>query len=174
MTEEHPLISLVYCSSATHPFDERELADLLAVSRSNNDARDVTGLLLYRDGEFVQILEGDRYDVEAVMASITADQRHTDVRILLEEPLHERRFEQWTMGYQKLEAPIAARSEGFRDSFDDLRMGERDMIGRALMELTMWFRVRESGAAIAEAVGVRPQPSSSTPKPETTVRSSAR
>lgn len=144
MTAEHALVSLVYCSSATHSFSEQELAELLAVSRARNSAHDITGMLLYRGGEFVQILEGARSDVEALMETIGRDPRHTDVRVLIEEPLHERRFAEWTMGYQSLVAAEPGMLSGYRDSFDDLRVGDHDMIGRAIMELTLWFRVRES------------------------------
>lgn len=144
MTEKDPLVSLVYCSSATQPFDVEDLSDLLAVSRARNSERDITGMLLYRGGEFVQILEGPRSNVEQLMEKIGRDPRHTDVRVLIEEPLHERRFDDWTMGYQSLVAPRPGTAEGYRDSFDDLRMGDHDMIGRAIMELTLWFRVRES------------------------------
>jgi hypothetical protein len=144
MTDVNPLVSLVYCSSATRPFDERELAELLAVSRARNSANDITGMLLYRGGEFVQILEGPRSDVEELMEQIGRDPRHHDVRVLIEEPLHERRFAEWTMGYQSLVAPEPAMASGYRDSFDDLRVGDHDMVGRAIMELTLWFRVRES------------------------------
>ena len=144
MTAQDPLVSLVYSSSATHPFDDDQLVELLSVSRSRNSARDITGMLLYRGGEFVQILEGARSDVESLMATIGRDPRHRDIRVLLEEPLHERRFAEWTMGYQSLAAAEPAMAEGYRDSFDDLRVGDHDMIGRAIMELTLWFRVRES------------------------------
>lgn len=147
MTAAHPLVSLVYCSSATRPFDEHELAQLLAVSRARNSARAITGMLLYRRGEFVQILEGPRPDVEELMEEIGRDPRHRDVRVLIEEPLHERRFEEWTMGYQSLVAAEPEMAAGYRDSFDDLRVGDHDMIGRAIMELTLWFRVRESASA---------------------------
>ncbi|MEV7800125.1 BLUF domain-containing protein [Microbacterium foliorum] len=146
MTAENALVSLVYCSSATHPFSEQELADLLAVSRARNSARDITGMLLYRGSEFVQILEGTRSDVESLMEIIGRDRRHEDVRVLIEEPLHERRFAEWTMGYQSLVAAEPRMLSGYRDSFDDLRVGDHDMIGRAIMELTLWFRVRESAA----------------------------
>lgn len=146
MTAENPLVSLVYCSSATHPFSEQELADLLAVSRARNSAHDITGMLLYRGGEFVQILEGTRSDVESLMEIIGRDPRHEDVRVLIEEPLHERRFAEWTMGYQSLVAAEPRMLSGYRDSFHDLRVGDHDMIGRAIMELTLWFRVRESAA----------------------------
>ena len=144
MTAANPLVSLVYCSSATDPFDEQALVELLAASRDRNSARDITGMLLYRGGEFVQILEGPRSDVEDLMQAIGRDPRHTDVRVLIEEPLHERRFDEWTMGYHSLVAAEPGMASGYRDSFDDLRMGDHDMIGRAIMELTLWFRVRES------------------------------
>jgi hypothetical protein len=144
MDQDHPMLSLVYTSSATQPFTEEELSELLESSRAGNRSRGITGLLLHRDGEFVQILEGDRDEVEHLMGRIVQDRRHRDVRILLKEPLHERRFAHWTMGYESLSALDATPAEGYRDSFDDLRMGDHDMIGRALMELTMWFRVRDA------------------------------
>jgi len=50
------------------------------------------------------------------------------------------------MGYQSLVAAEPKMLSGYRDSFDDLRVGDHDMIGRAIMELTLWFRVRESAA----------------------------
>ncbi|WP_144875140.1 BLUF domain-containing protein [Microbacterium sp. 1.5R] len=148
MNEDHPLLSLVYTSSAAQPFSETELSDLLRDSRTNNRSLGVTGLLLHRDGEFVQILEGTRDEVGDLMARIAEDRRHRDVRVLLEEPLHERRFPQWTMGYESLASIDETPPEGYRDSFDDLRMGDHDMIGRALMELTMWFRVRETDRSL--------------------------
>src|SRR5262245_3195590 len=40
---------LVYVSPATRAFSEPELRDLLAVSRANSAARDLTGVLLYKD-----------------------------------------------------------------------------------------------------------------------------
>ncbi|MCK2026133.1 BLUF domain-containing protein [Microbacterium sp. SSW1-47] len=154
MTTDHALLSLVYCSTATRAFDDDELEALLASSRAANQAREITGLLLYREGEFVQILEGEEGVVEALMTRIAEDPRHHDVRVLLREPLHERRFADWTMGYQPMVAAEPRLAEGYRDSFDDLRVGDHDMIGRALMELTMWFRVRQA-AQRAEALEIR-------------------
>lgn len=144
MTSKTALVSLVYTSSAVRPFSEDELAQLLTLSRTRNSVRDITGLLLYRGGEFVQILEGPGPDIEQLMDEIRRDPRHDDIRVLIEEPLHERRFAEWTMGYQSLVAADPGMVAGYRDSFDDLRMGDHDMIGRAIMELTVWFRVREA------------------------------
>lgn len=145
MTEDHPLLSLVYTSSAVRPFADDELDVLLQSSRTHNHALGITGLLLHRGGEFIQILEGERDEVEQLMERIDRDPRHHDVRVLLREPVHERRFGDWSMGYESLPARDATSAEGYRDSFDDLTVGDHDMIGRALMELTMWFRVRATG-----------------------------
>ena len=94
------LVCIVYTSTATVGFGELELALLLAISRRNNEAQDTTGVLLYREGLFMQALEGPRAAVEDAMARIAADPRHTDVRVLDEEPLTARRFGSWSMGYR--------------------------------------------------------------------------
>ncbi len=102
------LLSIVYASEASVPFSEMDLALLLAVSRSRNEARGVTGLLLYRGGRFMQALEGPEQAVRSVFATIGADPRHTDVRTLDEEMIAERRFGLWAMGYRPRSDPDSA------------------------------------------------------------------
>jgi hypothetical protein len=53
------VIELVYVSQAKYLFQETELKDILDISRRNNIARGITGMLLYDDGgTFIQALEG--------------------------------------------------------------------------------------------------------------------
>ena len=94
------LVSLVYSSVATAPFSEVDLALLLAISRTNNQPRGVTGLLLYRDGRFIQALEGPEHAVRQTLVTIAADPRHRAVRMLDEAWVAERRFGSWAMGYR--------------------------------------------------------------------------
>ena len=94
------LLSVVYVSDATVEFSEMDLALLLAVSRTNNEPHRVTGLLLFEDGRFLQSLEGPERAVRATLGRIAADPRHTDVRLLEETPIAERRFGSWSMGYR--------------------------------------------------------------------------
>lgn len=116
---------LVYVSAATEPFSDTDLAELLAVARANNAARDVTGMLLYHDGSFMQVLEGEQAVVQAVFDKIEHDPRHTNAMILLREDVEERTFESWAMGF----LPTASRADlpegfhpflrtGFRQSHD--------------------------------------------------------
>ena len=56
-SQEHPLVSLSYVSSAVRKLDDHELLEVLRVARKNNERLGVTGMLLYHDGNFMQILE---------------------------------------------------------------------------------------------------------------------
>lgn len=140
---EDDLVSLVYTSTAVRPLGDDALSGLLAQSRDANGARDVTGMLLYRDGRFIQVLEGARAVVTALAAAIARDGRHRGMRILLLEGTSARQFPDWTMGYQGLSQLADPRPDGYRDSFADLDVdSDRSTTLRALSELSLWFRVR--------------------------------
>ncbi|KJL20440.1 Blue light- and temperature-regulated antirepressor YcgF [Microbacterium oxydans] len=136
------LVSLVYTSTASQPFRETALEQLLAVCRRLNDGRGITGMLLHRDGRFIQVLEGQADTIARLVDTIRRDPRHRDLRVLLTQSIAERRFPDWTMGYRALHVG-ENRPPGFRDSFADLDAGaDVDTTLRALTELTLWFRVR--------------------------------
>lgn len=137
-----PLISISYVSAAAESFDDARLAELLDQSRRSNHEHDLTGMLLYRRGRFFQVLEGPQDAVDELMTKIRRDPRHTDVRMLLSEEIDERRFSEWTMGYEPIGVPSTLAPEGFRDTFDDLESDDDDDAIRAVRELTVWFRAR--------------------------------
>jgi hypothetical protein len=138
------LRSVTYSSTAVSTFGADELTDLLSSSRAANLARDLSGMLLFRGNRFLQVLEGPESVVRDLVDRIRRDPRHRDMRVLVDERIDERRFAEWTMGYETLNVPQKAAPEGFRDSFDDLDSGDETTTARALRELTMWFRVRSA------------------------------
>lgn len=142
MTEA--LRSMTYSSTAVSAFGADELAALLSSSRSANLARDLSGMLLFRGNRFLQVLEGPESLVRELIDRIRRDPRHHDMRVLVDEEIDERRFADWTMGYETLSVPQKAAPEGFRDSFDDLDSDDDTVTARALRELTVWFRARSS------------------------------
>lgn len=145
------LVSVLYTSTARVEFDEAMLADLLAASRSSNERLEVTGMLLYRRGRFVQVLEGSSAAVDDVLNRIRADDRHSDVRVLIEEPLAQRVFADWSMGYELIKEPGGPLPEGFRSTFDDLDGSPASSVTlRAARELSLWFRVRRTDAGPPE------------------------
>jgi hypothetical protein len=97
-------MQLVYTSSAAEPMDSAALAELLRQCRRNNERLGLTGLLLYHDGNFMQVLEGPADAVEAVQLAIVRDRRHCDVTTLLNRPVAERLFGNWSMAFQDASA----------------------------------------------------------------------
>lgn len=99
------LHSLVYLSSATQLFEPEQIQALLEDARTRNASRGLTGMLLYCEGNFMQVLEGPADDVRAVYARIARDPRHHTLIKLVEERVHERSFGDWSMAYSHATAP---------------------------------------------------------------------
>lgn len=96
------LFHLVYVSSAANPFSQEELVDLLAKARENNAKLGITGLLLYKDGNFMQVLEGEMTAVRELYEKISRDPRHDGTIVLLEDQIASRQFSDWSMGFRNL------------------------------------------------------------------------
>lgn len=94
------MFHLVYISSAVVPFSAEELLDLLAKCRKNNARSGLTGMLLYKDGNFMQALEGEETAVRTIHARIEADPRHRGLITLLQGPMAQRQFPEWSMGFR--------------------------------------------------------------------------
>lgn len=117
MDQENDLVQCVYASAAVHSFDKAELHDLLAIARDNNSRRDVTGMLLYQNRSFFQVLEGPGSEVDSLFEHISRDTRHTKVIKILRVPIEERSFAQWTMGYSDIAYADLATIDGLNDFF---------------------------------------------------------
>ena len=94
------LIYIIYVSAAIRSFSDEELIELLTTSRQNNEARQITGMLLYCDGQFIQVIEGPRGDVQQLFEQIKVDSRYSSVLKLYEKPIEHRCFAQWSMGFR--------------------------------------------------------------------------
>ena len=92
-----------------------ELADLLSVARRHNEAAELTGMLLYKDLSFLQVLEGPSDDVHRTYRHIRNDPRHNRVRLLFEHQIEEREFPDWTMGFHNLDRENLESLRGYSD-----------------------------------------------------------
>jgi hypothetical protein len=123
----------VYVSTAVKAFSQAELEALLDVSRRRNDACGVTGMLLYVDGNFMQLLEGPEDAVAATRARIAADPRHHTLITLLHTERSERHFQDWSMGFRRPEASSA------RLGFTQLHSLPRSQQAELAVRLLMHF-----------------------------------
>lgn len=109
------MLSLTYVSSAAALLDAGQLEELLVAWRPRNQARDLTGMLLYSDGNVIQVLEGPEESVDATFATIEADPRHHGVIVLLREEVDERAFPDWSMGFRRVARDDLAALPGHSD-----------------------------------------------------------
>lgn len=93
------LVQLVYASASTVPFNSEQLDTLLEVARKNNASLDVSGVLLFHEGTFFQVLEGDPDVVQDLYDKIALDARHNNVLLLAKHDVEERNFGEWSMGF---------------------------------------------------------------------------
>lgn len=108
---------LIYISTATSLPSEDDLEELLKQSRVRNLRQNITGMLLYSNATYLQVLEGESKDVHEIYDSILNDPRNTGNIILLEESIKQRDFPTWTMGFKNLENFSPEELPGFINIF---------------------------------------------------------
>jgi hypothetical protein len=112
------LFSTVYVSAATREQTAAQLEQLLQESRGRNVATEITGVLLYCNGNFMQVLEGPRPAVQETFQRIEFSTRHRELVELVSEPIETREFSQWSMAFSRTQASqfLALRAATWRGS----------------------------------------------------------
>jgi Sensors of blue-light using FAD len=90
---------IIYSSEAATPMQADDLLELLDHARRSNAAKGITGVLIYTEGVFLQILEGDKALLQDLMARIRRDVRHESVSVLRESEVPTAIFGSWKMAY---------------------------------------------------------------------------
>src|ERR1700684_4005631 len=102
-----PLSHVIYVSSAMPDVPEHDTLKFLNEARTANRKHDVSGMMLYIGGYFLQVLEGEPATVDTVCGTIFRDERK--MRVILREAIAEREFPEWTMGFEAVEPAEASR-----------------------------------------------------------------
>lgn len=106
---------LVYVSVAAEKASKDDLLEILARSRTKNAEVGITGMLLYKDGNYMQVLEGEEKAVRDLYARIRRDPRHLGIVTLVEGRRDNRCFGDWSMGFQDLSSPEARDVPGYSE-----------------------------------------------------------
>lgn len=140
MIVEKDLSLLAYTSVACHYMSHEELITLLSSCRGKNHARNVSGMLLYMEGCFFQVLEGSREVIEALFEKISKDERHHHVMKLIVEPIEERSFANWSMGFQNISPHELASITGLTNFLDRDSNGFHGIESKRARQLIEAFR----------------------------------
>lgn len=106
------MIQLIYTSLATIDFTPEALQALLEKARCRNDKLEVTGMLIYHNNSFLQVLEGPELFVYGLYERIQADKRHSNCKLIAKNTISEKELENWSMGFVDLD-DIAKNTQGF-------------------------------------------------------------
>jgi hypothetical protein len=97
------VIHLIYGSSAKKSMSSEELLEILTRAREKNRRLGITGMLLYKGGNFLQVLEGEESAVRPLFETIKQDPRHHQVELIAQRPIAQRAFAEWEMGFVNME-----------------------------------------------------------------------
>ncbi len=113
MPDSRSIYSLIYRSQASRAVHEVTLNALLRKARQYNQSARLGGLLLFANGQFLQVLEGPEPALSDLYARIRADPRHYEVRTLSYGPITERAFPDWRMAFAPTNKELFEKATGF-------------------------------------------------------------
>jgi hypothetical protein len=91
---------IIYMSTASWAMGEAELEVLLRQAQQGNERLGITGALVYGEGQFMQIMEGEQATLTALYAHLSQDRRHQGLFKLADREIAVRRFAEWSMAFQ--------------------------------------------------------------------------
>ncbi len=96
------MIQITYLSAATRAMSQDDLEDILKTARETNARLGITGMLLYGNKTFIQILEGEEDVVHKLVKTIKRDPRHTNLQIVKQKPIERHEYADWSMGFKRV------------------------------------------------------------------------
>ena len=134
--------TIAYASSSAYLFTQSDLEALLEEARTKNARNGLSGILLYHDGNFMQILEGKRDAVDETFNRIKHDPRHKGIIRLLSRSYPTRSFSEWTMGYVRCtDRKLERNSPGFNLILEreQLNFLDKDTMPDSIYDLLVAF-----------------------------------
>ncbi len=110
------MLQIIYKSKASVPFAQPELHALLRIAQTHNRSKGITGMLVYHNGCFLQLLEGEEQVVLGLMTHIAADKRHHQLKIISQDMVTAREYDGWTMGFIDTADPRVRAYAGFQSA----------------------------------------------------------
>lgn len=98
------LSELLYISFRQPSCTDEDVKSILEQSVKNNGKQNITGVLLYSESKFLQVLEGENEQILALYDNIKTDPRHKKVLMLSLKPLKERFFPSWQMAGKEMDS----------------------------------------------------------------------
>ena len=120
------MIQLAYISVQTKPLPKEVIKDILDKSITNNSQKNITGMLIFYNGTFLQVLEGPDNKVMDLYHSLKLDKRHQNLDILYKKDIQSTAFSSWSMGFVDVEEISKKGDKDFISFFNQLKWDKDD------------------------------------------------
>ncbi len=109
------LYEILYTSLSKEKFDAASIQTLLQQCYDNNVVNNITGCMVFKKREFIQVIEGEKEVVLQLFEKIKKDERHSKLKVIWQGKTLERSFEKWLMGFYNFNELDKNAIEGFTD-----------------------------------------------------------
>ncbi|RYE23739.1 MAG: BLUF domain-containing protein [Sphingobacteriaceae bacterium] len=99
-------------------FQPETLKEMLVSFRQNNEINHITGMMLFSNGSFLQVLEGEDDKIDSLIKKIKKDNRHHSIVQLAEGSITERNFGKWSMSFKAISPEMLKNIEGYINPWD--------------------------------------------------------
>ena len=131
---------IIYMSHAQEAMSDNELAVLLQQARRNNEQQGITGVLVYGDNQFLQVMEGESAVITQLYDHIARDSRHDRLIKMADKYIEQRSFADWSMAFHALPAEQFAHLAGYvAPEHLNLKVGGLSAADALLLEMAKQF-----------------------------------
>ena len=139
-------------TSSLHGNEASVLTQMLEATSNRGGGQAITGMLLYRDGSVVQVIEGDEHDVDEVLRHIHTDDRQGSIFVLTELLVAEREFSRWSVGLAHWPDPAVLRDVQALNAQDVFELAPQELERRVRpgLGLTLLRAFANDASALGE------------------------
>jgi len=97
--------SICYVSTIQSKVSSSELYEAFVSFKKKNIKNNISGVLLHKNGNFLQIIEGKKETIDALFSKIKIDKRHKHIITLIDFPIPHRLFEEYKTSFSIIDSP---------------------------------------------------------------------
>ncbi len=84
--------AICYVSTANQDISSSEIVEILQQTESRNNQHGINGMLVYSEGTFLEVIEGEKKMIKELFESISVDKRHKNLIVIFEKDINKKLF----------------------------------------------------------------------------------
>ncbi len=105
------LYTISYVSTSDKKFTDTDIHDLLNFVKKHNNENNITGLLIYSEGNFFQVIEGEKKIISDLFEKIKQDSRHYNIIKIFDRENEQKAFSEYDSSFITVGDPLDTNKE---------------------------------------------------------------